>query len=54
MTGLIDTARRFAEEVVAPNAARWAQSGTMQPEALRQAAALGLLAFQAPRNWGGH
>lgn len=54
MTGLIDAAKRFAEEVVAPNAGRWAQAGTMQPEALRQAAALGLLAFQAPRNWGGH
>ena len=54
MNALLESARRFADEVVAPNAARWTQAGTMQPEALRQAADLGLLAFQAPRDWGGH
>lgn len=53
MTALIDTARRFANEVVAPNAAAWAAAGRMQPEVLRLAADHGLLAFQAPRDWGG-
>lgn len=54
MTKLLETAKRFTDEVVAPNAAAWAQSRNMQPEALRQAASMGLLAFQAPKEWGGH
>ncbi len=54
MNSLLDTARRFTDEVVAPNAATWARTRAMQPEALKQAAGLGLLAFQAPAEWGGH
>ena len=54
MTQLLETAKRFTDEIVAPNAAAWAQSRNMQPEALRQAASMGLLGFQAPKEWGGH
>lgn len=54
MTGsIIDRAASFARDHVAPNASRWAREGTMQVEALKLAATQGLLAFQAPRSWGG-
>jgi alkylation response protein AidB-like acyl-CoA dehydrogenase len=54
MNKIVETATRFAETHVAPNAAKWAREGRMQVDALRAAAAEGLLAFQAPRAWGGH
>jgi alkylation response protein AidB-like acyl-CoA dehydrogenase len=54
MNEIVDRARAFAETHVAPNAARWAREGRMQVEALRAAAAEGLLAFQTPKAWGGH
>lgn len=54
MNPLLETARRFADDVIARDAAAWARSRAMQPAALKQAAALGLLAFQAPKDWGGH
>jgi alkylation response protein AidB-like acyl-CoA dehydrogenase len=54
MTTLLDTARDFTATTIAPNAARWARDGRMQVEALKAAAAQGLLAFQAPKDWGGH
>ena len=53
MTDIVDKARAFAESHVAPNAAAWAREGRMQVEALKVAAAEGLLAFQAPKAWGG-
>jgi alkylation response protein AidB-like acyl-CoA dehydrogenase len=54
MSKIVETATRFAETHVAPSAAKWAREGRMQVEALRAAAGEGLLAFQAPRGWGGH
>ena len=54
MHEIVETATRFAATHVAPNAATWAREGRMQVDALRAAAAQGLLAFQAPRAWGGH
>lgn len=54
MTEIVERVVRFAEVHVAPNAARWAREGRMQVEALRAAAGDGLLAFQAPKAWGGH
>jgi alkylation response protein AidB-like acyl-CoA dehydrogenase len=53
MTDIVETAKRFAETHVAPNAAKWAREGRMQTEALKAAAAEGLLAFQTSRAWGG-
>lgn len=54
MHEIIETAARFATSHVAPNAAKWAREGRMQVDALKAAAAQGLLAFQVPRAWGGH
>jgi len=54
MNPLLETAQRFTEDVIAREAAAWARSRAMQPAALKQAAALGLLAFQTPKGWGGH
>jgi alkylation response protein AidB-like acyl-CoA dehydrogenase len=54
MTDILATATRFAKSHLAPNAAKWAREGRMQVDALRAAAVEGLLAFQAPRDWGGH
>lgn len=53
MNEIVEKAARFAVAHVAPNAARWAHEGRMQVEALRAAAAEGLLAFQTARAWGG-
>src|SRR5436190_21474658 len=54
MHEIVETAARFATTHVAPNAAKWAREGRMQVDALKAAAAQGLLSFQAPRAWGGH
>ncbi|MEQ1753674.1 MAG: acyl-CoA dehydrogenase family protein [Micropepsaceae bacterium] len=54
MTDLLTTAAAFTADVIAPNAASWARERRMQVEALKAAASKGLLAFQAPREWGGH
>ena len=54
MSEIVERAARFAESYVAPRAAGWHREGRMQVEALRAAAAEGLLAFQAPKAWGGH
>ncbi len=54
MNPLLETAQRFTDDVIAREAAAWARSREMQPAALKQAAALGLLAFQTPKDWGGH
>ena len=53
MSEIVEKAKAFAADHVAPNAARWAREGRMQVEALRLAAGRGLLAFQAPKVWGG-
>ncbi len=53
MNDIVERATRFAADIVAPNAAKWAREGVMQVEALKLAAAQGLLAFQAPKAWGG-
>jgi alkylation response protein AidB-like acyl-CoA dehydrogenase len=53
VSDLVVRAKAFAEEHVAPNAARWAREGRMAVDALKLAGARGLLAFQTPRNWGG-
>jgi alkylation response protein AidB-like acyl-CoA dehydrogenase len=54
MNDIVERARRFAAEYVSPRAAAWHREGRMQVEALKAAAAAGLLAFQTPRAWGGH
>ena len=54
MADILDIATHFTNETVAPNAARWAREGAMQVDALRAAAAQGLLGFETPRAWGGH
>ena len=53
MSDLLKFARKFADEIVAPNAAQWAREGKMQPEALKEAASRGLLGFQVSKDWGG-
>lgn len=53
MSEIVERAARFAEAYVKPRAAGWHREGRMQVEALRAAAAEGLLAFQTSRAWGG-
>ncbi|MBL9098688.1 MAG: acyl-CoA dehydrogenase family protein [Alphaproteobacteria bacterium] len=53
MNEIVERARAFGETHVAPNAAKWAREGRMQVEALKAAAAEGLLAFQTSKAWGG-
>jgi alkylation response protein AidB-like acyl-CoA dehydrogenase len=50
---LVDTARRFAREVVMPNAARWERERRMPRDALRAAAALGFARIEVPTALGG-
>ena len=52
-TELVARARQFARDVVMPNAARWERERRMPLEALRQAAALGLLSIEVPKTHGG-
>jgi alkylation response protein AidB-like acyl-CoA dehydrogenase len=53
MSEILENAKAFTAEHVAPNAARWAREGRMQVGALKLAAGQGLLSFQTPRAWGG-
>lgn len=53
MSEIVERAARFAEAYVKPRAAGWHREGRMQAEALRAAAAEGLLAFQTSKAWGG-
>ncbi len=53
MSEVVERAKAFAAEHVAPNAARWAREGRMAVDALKAAADQGLLAFQTSREWGG-
>jgi len=48
-----DTARRFARDVLAPNAAEWDRTAAYPKDAVRGMAALGLLGMVAPEEWGG-
>ncbi len=48
-----DTARAFATEQLAPNAAEWDRSGEFPADAVRGMAELGLLGMVVPEEWGG-
>ncbi|NIW86639.1 MAG: acyl-CoA dehydrogenase [Gammaproteobacteria bacterium] len=48
-----DTARAFAQERLAPNAARWDREAAFPADALREMARLGLLGMLVPEQWGG-
>ncbi len=53
-TALVNRARQFASEVVAPRAAGW-QRGQLDPQAtLREACNAGLATIELPSNLGGH
>ena len=46
---LIERARLFAREVVAPQVTRWERERRIGREAIREAARLGLCAIEVPR-----
>jgi len=48
-----DTARAFARDRLAPNAAAWDREGKTPPEIYREMGELGLLGMLAPEEWGG-
>ncbi len=48
-----DTARAFAAEQLAPNAADWDRDATFPADAVKEMGALGLLGVQVPEKWGG-
>jgi len=48
-----ETAREFARERLAPNAARWDADATFPREALAAMGRLGLLGITVPERWGG-
>ena len=48
-----DTARQFATEQLAPNAAEWDRNHTYPREALAQMAELGFLGMMVPEEWDG-
>ncbi len=50
---IVEVARGFARDVVAPNAAAWEEARTMPREALSQAAELGLTGLLVPPELGG-
>ncbi len=50
---ILARARRFARDVIAPNAARWERERKIPVEALRAAAGEGLLALEVPAAQGG-
>lgn len=50
---LLDCAAAFSRDIVAPNAARWERERRQPVEALREAAALGLLRLETPKEAGG-
>lgn len=50
---IFDRARRFSEEIVRPNAARWERERRMPVEALEAAAKEGLLGLEVPAALGG-
>lgn len=50
---IVDTARAFARERLAPHAAAWDQAGRLPPEALRELGELGFLGMTVDPEWGG-
>lgn len=50
---MLERARRFARDTVAPNAARWERERRMPVEALKAAAKEGLLGLEVPQAQGG-
>lgn len=48
-----DSARDFARERLAPNAAAWDQAAQLPPEVVAEMGALGLLGMIVPEEWGG-
>ena len=50
---LVERARRFRREVVAPEAARWERERQQPLEAIRAAAKLGFTAIEVPAEHGG-
>jgi butyryl-CoA dehydrogenase len=48
-----DTARQFAQERLAPNAAEWDRTATFPREAIREMGALGFMGMLVPEEWGG-
>jgi alkylation response protein AidB-like acyl-CoA dehydrogenase len=50
---ILDMARAFGAEKIAPHAGAWEQAGTIPRELLREAAALGLAAMYVPEEMGG-
>ena len=52
-TMIRDTARQFASEQLAPNAAAWDREAIFPAEAVKGMGALGLLGVQVPEEWGG-
>jgi len=48
-----DTARAFARERIAPQAAHWAETETFPRETFRALGALGFMGMTAPAEWGG-
>ncbi|MFZ0851651.1 MAG: acyl-CoA dehydrogenase family protein [Hyphomicrobiaceae bacterium] len=47
------TARRFAQEQVAPHAAEWERQGAFRPGLFQELGALGLMGMTVPPEWGG-
>ncbi len=52
-TMIRDTARQFARERLAPNAAEWDRTATVPIEALAEMGALGLMGMVVAEEWGG-
>jgi butyryl-CoA dehydrogenase len=48
-----ETARRFAQEQVAPHAAEWERQGAFRPGLFQELGALGLMGMTVPPEWGG-
>jgi butyryl-CoA dehydrogenase len=47
------TARKFAQERVAPYSAEWERAGAFRPGLFRELGALGLMGMTVPTEWGG-
>ena len=50
---IVDTARTFAREQLAPHAAAWDVAGRLPPEVLRELGELGFLGMTVEPEWGG-
>ena len=48
-----ESARKFAQERLVPNSARWEQEARFPPEIIREMGALGLMGVTVPVEWGG-